>query len=60
MSDTNQPTTDEVRQARHQGFVDAVGYMPEETKTRVGTSYATQDARREHNISDFVSKATGQ
>jgi len=53
------PTQDQIREARHTGFVDSVQHMPEAQKNKLTNAYATQDNRREKNISDFYGNVLG-
>lgn len=51
---------DIIRQARHTGFINATRHLPEARRKKLESSYAAQDARRERNISKFVSTIKGQ
>ena len=57
---SQQLTQEQIRQARHAGFANATAHLPENRRKKLETSYATQDARRERNISKFVNSIKGQ
>lgn len=54
-----QPTQEQIRSARHHGFVDSVSGMSSERQEKLKTSYAAQDQRRERNVSQFYSSTIG-
>ncbi len=47
------PTKEQVRAARHTGFVDTVSSMDKARQRRLADAYRPQDARRESNIGGF-------
>lgn len=55
-----QPTAEQIRSARRQGFGDSIGYMPAERQEAIAKSYVAQDSRREKNVSEFTAKVTGR
>jgi hypothetical protein len=55
----NGPSVDVIREARHTGFVDAIGYMPEDRQRRLAETYSRQDSARERNVGEFVSRIVG-
>jgi hypothetical protein len=57
---SNQPTREQIREARHAGFNDSVSHMDQERRDRLTQSFQTQDGRREANVSSFVSTVTGR
>ena len=58
-AESNQPTQDQLRAARHAGFNDSVAHMGDEKRERISGSYQTQDARREKNVSEFYNTVGG-
>jgi hypothetical protein len=56
---SNNTQQEVIREARHAGFVNATLHMDEKRRSRLASSYAKQDARREKNINTFVSRLKG-
>lgn len=57
--ESNQPTVEDLRAARREGFANSVGHMAEDQRGRFQQSYETQDTRREENIRGFHSTIVG-
>ena len=57
--ESNHPTPEQLREARHAGFNDSMAPMDEDRRTRLTESYQTQDARREKNVSEFYQTVAG-
>ena len=53
------PTQQEIRDARHAGFMHSIARHPEQKQKALYERYATQDARREKNISGLVNQIRG-
>jgi hypothetical protein len=56
---SNPPTREQIRAARHEGFTDSIGSYEQGRRERLTQSFQTQDARRESNVSSFVNQVTG-
>ena len=56
---SNQPTQEQIRAARHEGFDNSINHMEAERRARLTTSHRAQDARRETNVSSFVNSVAG-
>lgn len=56
---TEQPSAEQIRAARHQGFDDSIRHMPDERRERLTTAHRVQDARRESNITNFYDAVLG-
>lgn len=54
------PTAEEIRQARHAGFVNSFRSADPQTRAIVGRSYARQDANRESHITRFYNNLRGR
>lgn len=52
----NAPTQEDVRKARHAGFKNSINHLPTDKRDALYNRYQQQDARREKNISGFVSQ----
>lgn len=50
------PTQEDVRKARHTGFKNSLGHLPEDKRDALYQRYQQQDARREKNVSGFVNQ----
>ena len=57
--ESNHPTQEEIRQARHEGFNDSVAHMDQEKRERLSGSFQAQDQRREANVSGFYESVQG-
>lgn len=57
--ESNYPTQEEIRNARHEGFKDSVSRMDQEKQERLYGAYGPQDQRRESNVSGFYQSVQG-
>lgn len=48
-----------IRDARHAGFINATTHLDEKRRSKLAKSYSVQDARRERNITKFVTNLKG-
>lgn len=55
----SEPTTEQLRNARHRGAATALAHLPEERRNALLETHKKLDARREKNVGDFLSKARG-
>lgn len=56
-----QPSQEQIRQARHLGFVNSLAqHKSESDLKKLYNSYSKQDARRERNVGNFVATVRGQ
>lgn len=56
---TAQPTQEQIRAARRDGFRTTVGHMPADRQKKFVDSHAKQDANREKNVSGFYKTVLG-
>ena len=54
------PDPEQVRAARHAGFLNSLRYEPEERRAAFAETYGRQDARREANITNFYQNLVGR
>lgn len=60
MSEENEITQEDIRNARHSGFDDSVAHMDEANRERLTSAHRTQDARRESNVTGFYATVLSQ
>lgn len=56
---SNQPSQEQIRAARHEGFDNSINHMEAQRRTRLTNSHRAQDTRRERNVSNFVNSVVG-
>lgn len=60
MSQSTNPSPEQLRKARHLGAKAALSHLPTEKRDQLLGVHAKLDARREKNISEFKAKARGE
>ena len=55
-TNTQHPSREQIRAARHAGFDDSVSYLAQPQRERLTSAHRPQDARREQNISGFYER----
>lgn len=53
MSQNSNPTAEQIRKARHSGFQNSIGHLPEDRRSKLTEKYQKQDAARERNVGGF-------
>ena len=51
------PTLDKIREARNQGFANAISHFPQDTRYRLAYLYGKQTARREKRVQKLLVEA---
>lgn len=59
MSDSNEPTPEQIQQARREGFSDSVQHMDNDRQERLTQSYHRQESQRDAHRQSFRKDVLG-